>query len=319
VKPSDWIALAAVLATVTAAVAGYLFSYFQMKQTRTIARDDRLFASRSEAYLKTLRLISHRWSPAYLRSIVENDEAARPPEPFTQEEMEILQAQMDLFASDRVREPFEEFSAAQSNYFFRYGELQGDEEFLKALSAHPEDERFKEHEQQLQATREAVGEAAKSVSAALDEVKRRMREALTYTTDVNLSGPLVAPAVVLLIAEGLHDIDHFRQGRLIDVPVIVLGILAYVGVIAVLVLALRRRPQVGRWAVLVGFGTALGFVGVHLVPDWGPLADGYPGLNVDAVSWASVGVAIVAAAWLGGAGLVLTMLSQRGHDRTPSG
>jgi hypothetical protein len=131
-----------------------------------------------------------------------------------------------------------------------------------------------------------------------------------YTAGMDSSAALVAPAVVLLIAEGLHDLDHFRQGRGIEIPVIALGIVAYVAVLAVLVFASRRRPTAAPWAAVVGFGTALGFVLVHLLPDWGPLADGYPGLSLDAASWASVGVAIMAAAWLGGAGLVVTMYSR---------
>ena len=138
-----------------------------------------------------------------------------------------------------------------------------------------------------------------------------------HTAGVNSSAVLLAPAIVLLIAEGLHDLDHFRQGRLIETPVIALGVLAYVGVIAVVALAFRRRPQAGLWAVVVGFGTALGFVGVHLLPDWGPFADGYPGLSLDALSWASVGLAIAAAAWLGGAGLAVTMLRHRGPSTPP--
>jgi hypothetical protein len=51
-------------------------------------------------------------------------------------------------------------------------------------------------------------------------------------------------------------------------------------------------------AIAVGLATAIGFVAVHVVPDWGPLADGYPGADVDFASWAMVFIDIGVAGWL---------------------
>jgi hypothetical protein len=53
----------------------------------------------------------------------------------------------------------------------------------------------------------------------------------------------------------------------------------------------------------VGFGTALGFLAVHIVPDWGPVSQGYPDLPADGLSWAAAIVPIFVAAWLGFVGL----------------
>lgn len=109
---------------------------------------------------------------------------------------------------------------------------------------------------------------------------------------------LLAPAIALLLGHLVHDADHFRQGRSIETPVLVLGVLAYVVLFAELALILRRSPLAPMGAVAVGLVTAIGFVAVHVVPDWGPFADGYPDAGVDALSWAVVVVDIGAASWL---------------------
>jgi hypothetical protein len=103
----------------------------------------------------------------------------------------------------------------------------------------------------------------------------------------------------MLGVHALHDVDHVRQGRSLEIPVITLGILAYAAGLAVVVLVWRRHPRMFDAAVVVGLGTALGFVLVHGLPDWGPLADGYPGIDVDLISWLIVIADIAAAVWLG--------------------
>jgi hypothetical protein len=47
-----------------------------------------------------------------------------------------------------------------------------------------------------------------------------------------------------------------------------------------LLLVFRRHSAAPTGAILVGFTTAGGFLAVHVVPDWGPLADGYPEADV---------------------------------------
>lgn len=93
---------------------------------------------------------------------------------------------------------------------------------------------------------------------------------------------------------------------------IALGLLAYAAGLAIAVLAGRRHVRTPDAAVIVGFGTALGFVLVHVLPDWGPLADGYPGINVDGISWLIVVGDIAAAAWLGWIG------TRTSHLRRPA-
>lgn len=114
---------------------------------------------------------------------------------------------------------------------------------------------------------------------------------------------LLWPAVALLATMLLHDLDHVRQGREIEPAVIGIGVLGDLIAIAAVVLAATRHPFAPAASVLVGFGVSLGFVAVHVLPDWGPLSQGYPGTPVDVVSWVAAIIPILAGVWLGLAGL----------------
>ena len=84
-----------------------------------------------------------------------------------------------------------------------------------------------------------------------------------------------------------------------------LGVIGDIAALAMVALVVRGHPQAPLAATVVGFANALGFIAVHVVPDWGPLSDGYPGLRVDALSWTIVFVPIAAALWLALTGLSL--------------
>lgn len=114
---------------------------------------------------------------------------------------------------------------------------------------------------------------------------------------------LVWSNLALLTLTWLHDLDHARQVREVEPAVGGIGLLGMAAVIASLALAIAGHRLAPHAAVLVGFGTAIGFVLVHLVPDWGPLSDGYPDLAVDGISWAVAILPVPVAAWLGFAGL----------------
>ena len=106
-------------------------------------------------------------------------------------------------------------------------------------------------------------------------------------------------SVALLAVVWLHDLDHVRQVRQVEGPVAAIGLLGMAAtIISVCLIALGSR-WAPAYAALVGFGTAIGFVAVHLVPDWGPLSDGYPDIPVDGVSWAAAIIPIGFALWLG--------------------
>lgn len=114
---------------------------------------------------------------------------------------------------------------------------------------------------------------------------------------------LVWANMALLSLVWLHDLDHVRQVREVEGGVGFIGLLGVVATIGATALAIAGHRLAPHAAVLVGFGTAIGFVAVHLVPDWGPLSDGYPGLGVDATSWAIAILPIPVALWLAATGL----------------
>jgi hypothetical protein len=109
--------------------------------------------------------------------------------------------------------------------------------------------------------------------------------------------------MALLTLVWLHDLDHVRQVREVESAVGGIGLLGVVATITSLALAIAGHRLAPLAAVVVGFGTAIGFVLVHVLPDWGPLSDGYPDLAVDGISWAIAILPIPFALWLGFTGL----------------
>ncbi len=114
---------------------------------------------------------------------------------------------------------------------------------------------------------------------------------------------LVWPNVALTAVAWFHDLDHARQVREVEGPVALLGLLGVVTTLFALGLAIARHPLAPLASIVVGFGSAIGFFAVHVLPDWGPLSDGYPDLPVDALSWIAAIVPIVVGLWVGVAGL----------------
>jgi hypothetical protein len=114
---------------------------------------------------------------------------------------------------------------------------------------------------------------------------------------------LLWASIALLAAVVLHDLDHVRQGRSVEPLVVAIGVVGDIAAITAVALAIRGSRWAAHAAVLVGSVTFLGFIAVHVLPDWGPLADGYPGIGVDGLSWAIVYIPMAAALWLGATGL----------------
>jgi hypothetical protein len=110
--------------------------------------------------------------------------------------------------------------------------------------------------------------------------------------------PVLTVALCLAAALWLHDLDHVRQGRSIDGPVVAIGFIAYTAIWLVVALALiNARPQYVA-AIVVGAGIAVGLLAVHTIPDWGRFSDGFPTARVDAVSWLILVLAEIVAVWL---------------------
>lgn len=93
----------------------------------------------------------------------------------------------------------------------------------------------------------------------------------------------------------LHTADHVvRQDRHTPSELGVVGLAGLAGALLSLGLALGRHERAPLAAATVGLLSAVGFLAVHLAPHWSPLSDPYPGLGLDAVSWASMLGAVAA-------------------------
>ena len=139
------------------------------------------------------------------------------------------------------------------------------------------------------------------------------RGRLSFVDRAATSKQLTWAALALLASLVLHDLDHLRQGRSIEPFVVGLGVVGDISTLTMVALVIRGHRFAPHAAVLVGFANFFGFIGVHVVPDWGPLSDGYPGLPVDTLSWVIVFVPMAAALWLG-----VTGLSQLRTRRAPA-
>lgn len=97
-------------------------------------------------------------------------------------------------------------------------------------------------------------------------------------------------AWAFLFGWGLHVIDHLLRGMSAS-PMFVMagGMVQGVAVVIAVVLAVRGHPSAARFAVFVGFGSALLFTYAHLLPNFWPMfQDSYvtgPRINVSWFSW----------------------------------
>jgi hypothetical protein len=108
---------------------------------------------------------------------------------------------------------------------------------------------------------------------------------------------------VLLIG---HVVDHSVNQPARHLPVTggLFGIAGFVLVAASATVALRRHPAASAVSLFAGVMTAIGFVAIHLLPDWsGAISDPYWDFNANALSWllllaplgASIALALTAA------------------------
>lgn len=107
---------------------------------------------------------------------------------------------------------------------------------------------------------------------------------------------LLANLALAVLLAG-HVADHaLRQpaGEQLSLVASLPGLLGTVAVfvsLALVVAGYRHAPQI---AGAVGLLTALGFVAVHLAPDWSMFSDPYTDRYLDAASWIEMLVALVA-------------------------
>jgi hypothetical protein len=107
---------------------------------------------------------------------------------------------------------------------------------------------------------------------------------------------------VLLVG---HVVDHSVNQPTRDLPVTggLFGIAGFVLVAASATIALKRSPWAPAVSLYAGAMTAIGFVAIHLLPQWsGAISDPYWDFDANALSWVlllaplAASLALVAAA-----------------------
>lgn len=112
--------------------------------------------------------------------------------------------------------------------------------------------------------------------------------------------------VTLLLLTVVHDIDHVRQGRTLDIELYGVALAALTMPSVTLVLLLRRNFFAPVAAAAAGLSTVLGVAAVHVAPSHVLLSDSYSAAHADALSWviiilmmlAGLSMAVVALRWL---------------------
>ncbi len=121
-------------------------------------------------------------------------------------------------------------------------------------------------------------------------------------------GLLVAASAGLLLAVGLHGVDHALQDRgvgALSTEVFIGGTVNAVLAVLVFMLALRGHRHAPLIAAGVGAYLAVGVTAAHFAPRWGAVSDPYSELNLGALSWAAAGFEVAGAAVLAAVGVAV--------------
>ena len=111
---------------------------------------------------------------------------------------------------------------------------------------------------------------------------------------------LIGALVMLLGLLVVHALDHsLRQSAPVPAEASTLGTLGFVVTGVALALAVLGSRWAWPLTTLVAFGTFVGFLAVHVAPDWGPFSQPYADIPVDALSWAAMIVPALAALGVG--------------------
>jgi len=123
---------------------------------------------------------------------------------------------------------------------------------------------------------------------------------------------------IFLVAVTVHGVDHLRRGTdVVSAQVVAAGTFQYVAAVVAVVLVFRGHRWAPIVAAYVGFSSAVGFAGAHLLPHWSSFSDSYvhpvaPGVTF--FSWVTALLEIAADAAFGDAAL-LAIRHSRALDR----
>lgn len=125
---------------------------------------------------------------------------------------------------------------------------------------------------------------------------------------------LIAVLGLLLSMLVIHALDHsLRQSAPVPTEASTLGTIGFVATAVALVLAIVGSRWAWAATALVAFGTFLGFLLVHVAPDWGPFSQPYEDIPVDALSWIAMLVPALVALGVG----VYALRTSTGRKASP--
>ena len=111
---------------------------------------------------------------------------------------------------------------------------------------------------------------------------------------------LIAVLMTLLGLQIVHALDHtLRQTAPVPTEASALGTIGFVTTGVALVLAVVGSRWAWAATALIALGTFVGFIAVHVLPDWGPFSQPYSDIPVDALSWVAMLVPALAALAIG--------------------
>lgn len=133
----------------------------------------------------------------------------------------------------------------------------------------------------------------------IEQIERQRDNAVRY---------LPWAAIAFAIGFSMHGLDHLRRGMSASPPFIVAaGMLQGLFVVLVIAMVVMNHPRAPLAAIVVGFGSALGFTYAHLLPTFlAGYQDSFispPHINVTWFSWFSALAEIGTAIAFGIAGL----------------
>jgi hypothetical protein len=115
---------------------------------------------------------------------------------------------------------------------------------------------------------------------------------------------LIVANLVLVTLLVVHSLDHvLRQSDPVPGGTAVAGLAGLGAAVVCLVLAVAGSRWAPAATALVGLATPIGFVAIHVLPEWSVFSQPYADIEVDALSWLGMLVPAVAAAGVGAIGL----------------
>ncbi len=122
---------------------------------------------------------------------------------------------------------------------------------------------------------------------------------------------LIAGNLLLVALLVVHTLDHvLRQDAPVPAATAFAGLAGIVAAVFALGLALAAHRLAPAGTAFVGIATAVGFVAIHVFPEWSVFSQPYADIDADAISWTAMIVPAVVGVGVGAIGVRAARLQQ---------